>query len=58
VSKRACAKCGDPVDRAGNQYYCKKCHAAYMKEWRKTWTERTMKKIAAAIHKISKKEAA
>lgn len=29
-----CSKCGEPHDSAGR--YCLKCHAAYMRAWRKT----------------------
>jgi len=59
MTKRECSSCGAPVEHSRKrQHYCRKCHADYMRQWRKTWTERTMKKIAAAIHKISKKEAA
>jgi site-specific recombinase XerC len=29
-----CSSCGGPVDRNGR--YCRACHNAYMREWRKT----------------------
>ena len=29
-----CSRCGKPRDKAG-QRYCKSCHAAYMRTWRK-----------------------
>lgn len=31
---KPCSKCQQPHDRNGR--YCKPCHAAYMREWRKT----------------------
>jgi len=30
-----CSRCHKPHERRGQQY-CKPCHAAYMREWRKT----------------------
>lgn len=30
-----CSRCGQPHTRTG-QRYCRDCHAAYMREWRKT----------------------
>jgi hypothetical protein len=30
-----CSRCGQEHQRI-NQHYCAKCHAAYMREWRKT----------------------
>lgn len=35
--KKDCSKCGNPVDRLDSRY-CKKCRAAYIKEWRKNKT--------------------
>lgn len=32
--KTTCSSCSMPLDRNGK--YCKKCHAAYMRDWRKT----------------------
>lgn len=53
---RSCTKCGNPVEKTRKrQAYCRKCHAAYMRGWRKTWTDRTMKKIAAAINALGQK---
>ena len=35
VEAQVCTKCGDDHERQG-QRYCLSCHAAYMREWRKT----------------------
>lgn len=32
--EKQCSCCGEPIDKP-NSRYCKKCHAAYMRDWRK-----------------------
>jgi hypothetical protein len=54
---RACSKCGTQHDRKG-QKYCASCHAAYMREWRKTHElndGHRQRDIARSIASVAKK---
>ena len=46
-----CSVCGQPHDR--NARYCAPCHAAYMREWRKTHPLTGLAKIKATARAIA-----
>jgi lysozyme len=49
---KPCSRCGESQNRNGR--YCKKCHAAYLREWRKTHAPNHYQKIKSIIRSKTK----